>query len=294
MTVAKLKAAITSLYRAPITIRRFSFAVVLTTLSLLTANLFLISPSYAEIKKFAQYNNANKTVIDHHLWSEILQHYVKPLPSGVNAVYYKKLKAQDAAKLTAYLTAMQSITISDYNKNEQFAFWANLYNAKTIDIIINHYPVATIRDIDISGIFSNGPWGKKVLKVEDTSLSLNDIEHQILRPIWHDPRIHYAVNCASIGCPNLGTTAFVGKTLDTMLDQAAKDYINAPRGVSVDKSGKVTASKIWNWYGADFGGNDKALLKHFRKYANKELKQQLKNAHSISSYRYNWNLNEIK
>ncbi len=254
----------------------------------------MFQSAQAQTSQFSHYAPSSKTVIDHHLWNQILGTYVTTLPSGLNAVNYKKLKAKDGNTLRTYLKKMQAVKITNYNRNEQFSFWANLYNAKTLDIIIQYYPVATIRDIDISGLFSNGPWGKKVVTIEGQSLSLNDIEHQILRPIWKDPRIHYAVNCASIGCPNLRKTAFNGAELENQLDQAARDYINSERGVKVSAAGRLTASKIFNWYGKDFGGTDAALLRHFRQYAAPSLKQKLQKARSISSYFYNWHLNEIK
>ncbi len=274
--------------------KTFLQGLVAVIFAILVSFQILTVAAHAQTKHFYAHDKANLASIDHSAWNALLGSYVKTLPSGLNAVYYKKLKAESSSKLTGYLNKMQAVKISGYNRDEQFAYWANLYNAKTLDIIIQHYPVATIRDIDISGLFSNGPWGKKVLKVEGQSLSLNDIEHKILRPIWKDPRVHYAVNCASIGCPNLGKTAFSGKNISAQLDQAASDYINSPRGVKVSANSRVTASKIFNWYGKDFGGNDTSLLAHFRKYADDSLKQKLKNSRSISSYTYNWNLNEIK
>ncbi len=85
---------------------------------------------------------------------------------------------------------------------EQFPFWINLYNALTVKVVLDHYPVEIIRDIDISpGLFADGPWGKKLVTVEGEALSLDDIEHRILRPIWKDPRLHYVLNCAALGVP---------------------------------------------------------------------------------------------
>ena len=96
--------------------------------------------------------------------------------------------------------------------------------------MLRFYPVDSIRDIS-SGFFSPGPWKKELLNVEGQSLTLNDIEHRILRPIWQDPRIHYAVNCASLGCPNLPVIAFSEDNTDAMLDRAAQQFINHPRGL---------------------------------------------------------------
>ena len=124
--------------------------------------------------------------------------------------------------------------MTQLNQSEQFAYWVNLYNAKTVDLVVAHYPVRSIRDIGISGLLATGPWGKKVVRVEGVDLSLDDVEHKILRPLWRDPRIHYAVNCASAGrCPNLARSAYTGASLEAMLKVAARDYVNSPRGASI-------------------------------------------------------------
>ncbi len=131
-----------------------------------------------------------------------------------------------------YLQSLQGISISGYNRKEQQAYWINLYNALTVDLIISRFPVASIRDINISpGLLARGPWGAKLFTVEGEKLSLDDIEHRILRPIWKDERIHYGVNCASLGCPNLQPAAYTGENTEALLDKGAKEFINHARGV---------------------------------------------------------------
>ena len=126
--------------------------------------------------------------------------------------------------------------------------------------------VKSILDIDISpGFFSVGPWGKKLVTVEGENLSLDDIEHRILRPIWKDPRIHYAVNCASVGCPNLLPMPFSGEALDRMLNSAARAFINGGQSVWFDE-GALGASSIYKWYSDDFGRNDREIISHIAKY----------------------------
>ena len=99
---------------------------------------------------------------------------------------------------------LSGVAIGGYAPDEQRAFWINLYHALTVRVILSHYPVSGIREIDISpGLFARGPWDRKLIPVEGVELTLNDIEHRILRPIWRDPRVHYALNCASLGCPDL-------------------------------------------------------------------------------------------
>ena len=194
--------------------------------------------------------------------------------------------------LVRYLEALSMVQISRYKRDEQLAYWINLYNALTVKVIVDHYPVESIRDIDISpGWFSFGPWDKKLIKVENESLSLNDIEHRILRPIWRDARIHYAVNCASLGCPNLAPTAYNADTMEGSLTEAARRYINHPRGVSIE-GGRLYVSTIYEWFVEDFGGNEKGVLDHIRQYANPKLAKRLAEFAAIDGYRYDWGLND--
>lgn len=224
--------------------------------------------------------------IDHRVWDGLLTRYVKPSADGVNRVDYAALKKIDAATLRRYLAAMQAIDITQYPRDEQFAYWVNLYNAATIDVMIANYPLESIRNI---GLVGQGPWKDKILTVGGKQLSLDDIEHGILRPIWKDVRIHYAVNCASIGCPNLAARAYTALTLEAMLDEAATAYVNHPRGfVRID--GALIASSIYDWYGSDWG-DQAAVLDHARKYATPDTKALLGDATTIDGFDYDWALN---
>ncbi len=226
--------------------------------------------------------------IDHSLWDGLLAKYVVPGGDGVNRVRYAALKQNDAATLARYLAALQAIEIEKYPKGEQFAFWVNLYNAATVDVILKNYPLKSIRDI---GLLGQGPWKDKSLKVSAKDLSLDDIEHGILRPVWKDVRIHYAVNCASIGCPNLAPKAYTAKNLEPMLDEAARSYVNHARGFSrVD--GALIASSIFDWYVIDWGDQAK-VLNHARKYASQKTIETIGVATKIDGHDYNWSLNDV-
>ncbi len=166
-----------------------------------------------------------------------------------------------------------------------------LYNALTVKVVLDHYPVDGIRDIDFSpGLFADGPWDKKLVEIEGEDVSLNDIEHRILRPIWRDPRIHYAVNCASIGCPNLQPTAFTAANTDALLAAAAQAYVNHPRGARVE-GGKLIVSSIYVWFQEDFGGNDAGVISHLRRYADPGLRSRLSRIERIGDHFYDWSLN---
>jgi len=231
---------------------------------------------------------SNKT-INHKPWDKFLKKYVMMAEDGLNRVAYGKVSKADGAALKTYIAGLEATAISDYSRDQQFAFWVNLYNAKTVDLVLGDYPVSSIKKIK-GGFFNAGPWDAKVVTVEGKRLSLNNIEHGILRPIWKDPRIHYVVNCAAVGCPNLARQAFTANKIDKLLDMAARDYVNTPRGVSI-KGGKLTVSSIFEWYQADFGGTDKGVIAHIGKYASPALKQELSSIMRIYDDTYDWSLN---
>ena len=227
------------------------------------------------------------TAVDHAPWDAFLGKYVRPAADGINRLAYAEAVKADRAMLAPYLTQLQKTAVADLSRDEQFAFWVNLYNAATVDLILREYPVKSIREI---GLLGQGPWGDKRLKVQGRKLSLDDIEHAILRPIWKDVRIHYAVNCASIGCPNLATKAWRADQLEPMLDAAAAAYINHPRGFAM-VNGSLVASNIYEWYEVDWGSPEKVLA-HARKFATGQSAAMLASAKIIDGYDYNWSLNE--
>ena len=251
----------------------------------------------AGIEVFTQHpftKDSTKT-IDHAAWSQLLATYVEVGQDGINRVNYAKFKAGGAAALQTYVQALEAADPASLGRDEAFAFWANLYNAKTVELVLNAYPVRSIKDINLGGgllaAVTGGPWKAKTIKIKSTELSLDDIEHGLLRPVFKDPRVHYAVNCASISCPNIATEAFKGATLDAQLNAAATAYINHPRAVRVDGE-DVTASSIYDWFQKDFGGSEAGVLAHFNTYASETLKQKLKGITGIADYGYDWSLND--
>jgi hypothetical protein len=262
-------------------------------LFLLAFALALATPALAVdlAQHFARHDAQSRATVDHAGWDKLLARYLKTDKAGLNRLDYRRFKAEGQDELHAYLDRLQGVAVARLSRSEQFAYWVNLYNAKTVDVVLARYPVGSIRDINISGLFATGPWGKKLLEVEGIDLSLDDVEHKILRPLWRDPRIHYAVNCASVGCPNLARSAYTGAALEAMLEAAARDYVNSPRGVSV-KNGVATVSRIYSWYVEDFGGNEAGVLAHLRRHAAPALAQQLRSIARIGGYDYDWRLND--
>lgn len=257
--------------------------------------LLMICQAHAAPKKDLwvrwQVNNPLSTKkISYTEWANFLKKYIHTNSNGINLVAYSRVTDEDKYKLIKFLNRMARIHIDSYNRREQEAYWINLYNALTVDVVLRHYPVSSIRKIRISGLFGSGPWGAKLIKVEGISITLNDIEHRILRPIWNDQRLHYALNCASISCPNLQNVPFTGENLENLLNQGAKTYINSAQGAQL-KNDRLTVSSIYYWYKADFGGTDDDIIDWMEIYAKPVLRDQLKFVKKISGDYYNWTLN---
>lgn len=227
--------------------------------------------------------------VDHGAWDAFLACYLRPGTDGVNRVAYAEAAQADPAMLRPYLAALEAVDPATLAKDEQMAFWINLYNAATVDLILQRPTVKSIRDL---GPLTLGPWDNRIVGVNGSRLSLNDVEHGILRPVWKDVRIHYAVNCASIGCPNLAARAYTAERLEAMLEQAAADFINHPRGFArID--GKLRASSIWKWYASDWGSVG-GILDHARRYARRQSATLLEGADRIDRYDYDRKLNAAR
>jgi hypothetical protein len=234
----------------------------------------------------------NPTAIDHADWAEFLRRYLSMSSDGIAELSYGKVSDEDRRNLLGYVNRLSDLNIRSYRKPEQLAYWINLYNARTVLLVLDNYPVESITDIKLSGgFFTSGPWSEKIMLIEGQPISLNDIEHRILRPIWQDPRVHYALNCASHGCPNLPEVPFTAGNTSQLLDKGARNYINHPRGVRHDNNGLVL-SKIYAWFADDFGDDNLALFAHLSRYADDDLLAVLKTNPAVSNYEYDWRLND--
>lgn len=260
----------------------------------LLASPVMAAPKSKLWPRWSAHDPASTAVVDHGEWTRLLQAYTRPSDDGVVRFDYAGLAASDRPALDGYIARLTAVPVSGLNRDEQLAYWINLYNALTVQVVLDNYPVSSILKIGISpGLFSIGPWGKKLVSVEGEEVSLNDIEHRILRPIWRDPRIHYAVNCASIGCPNLIDVAYTSDRVDVLLEANAIAYVNHPRGAAL-QGGALTISSIYDWFQEDFGGSETGVLAHLRKYARPELLRDLRLVIDIDSYDYDWSLNEAE
>jgi hypothetical protein len=263
--------------------------------AMLYLSLALAAPS-PELWPRWQTHKAESTVaVDHAPWDLILKRYVVTShPSGVNRFRYAAVSPPDRQALSNYLDALQQVKLSSLSRTEQKAYWVNLYNALTVKVILDHYPVKSIMDIDISpGFFSQGPWDAKLLTIEGEKVSLNDIEHRILRPIFKDNRLHYALNCASLGCPDLQPQAFTAANIERLLPMAAKAYVNSPRGARLADD-RLYVSSIYVWFKVDFGGSDAGVVEHLRQYAEGALAEGLRTYDKGLRDSYDWRLNNAE
>lgn len=210
---------------------------------------------------------------DHAAWNALLQQYV----NAAGNVNYAGLK-QAEAKLDAYLAELKTEAPgSGWNRTEAMAYWINAYNAGTVKLILKNWPVKSITDLH-----AGKPWDVKWLELGGKTYSLNQIENEILRPRYKDPRIHFAVNCAAASCPPLANQAFTATNLNALLEARAKAFIRNGSYNTLGDPAKV--SKIFEWYGEDFGD--------LRTYLNKYAGTPLPEGTEIQFKDYDWALNK--
>ena len=225
------------------------------------------------------------TAVDHSAFDKLLKKHV----NEKGQVNYKGFK-KDEKEFDGYLEMLsKNAPTEKWSKNDQMAYWINAYNAYTIRLILDNYPVKSIKDIGPKNQvpFVNTPWAKKFFTIGGEKTSLDNIEHGTLRKKFDDPRIHFALVCASISCPRLRNEAFTAGKLDAQLDDQGSDFLNNPAKNSVSKD-KATLSKYFDWYKGDWNKNDKTVVEWVNKYSKTKLDKDTK----ISFLDYNWNLNE--
>ena len=220
--------------------------------------------------------------MDNHIYAGLLKQHVHG--SAVNYDGFKK----DEPLLDQYLSQLSRTDVASLSGNNQFAFYINAYNAFTIKLILSNYPgINSIKEI---GSFFSNPWNKKFIVLQGRSVSLDHIEHDILRPRFKDPRIHFAINCASKSCPPLLNEPYDGRILDSQLDSQAKKFINNKKNTYF-KGDTLYISKIFKWFDADFSGNPLIFIKA---HASGKLREALNSSEKsikIDYLRYDWTLN---
>lgn len=266
--------------------------VIIVVIALLCGK-YVSGNSYQEAPIKETYNKTKLQSIDHSAWQEILADYlVTDDLSQVHLVDYESLLEEEYDKLQKYIKTLSHVDVSKYSTDEQFAYWINLYNALTVNVILDNYPIDSITNV-FGAKNGEGPWDMELLVVQGKKLTLNDIEHKILRKNWNDYRIHFAVNCASIGCPNLSNRAFTAQNYSELLDIAATDYLQHPRAFNfVDDH--LYLSSIFDWYKSDFGKNEQGMLQTLAKHLTKAQQKKLELFDGKIQYGYDWALNDYK
>jgi hypothetical protein len=223
--------------------------------------------------------------VSHEAWDALLKKHVSP----DGWVDYKGF-VRDSNELNRYLRLLESAHPNDksWSRNEQMAYWINAYNAFTIQLVGRNYPVASIKDIKKGIAFVNSVWDIKFIKIQGFTYDLNNIEHNILRPVFKDARIHAAVNCASYSCPKLLNEAYTSAQLDAQLDAAMRDFVNDPLRNRIGAD-KAEISEIFKWFKGDFerGGSLRDFL---NKYSNIKITERT----SITHIDYDWALNDVR
>ena len=249
-------------------IKRFIFVIV--TLFLLCGPLNIVTP------------DVSGSTVDHGIYATLLEKYVKQ-----GQVDYRGFKT-DEAKLDQYLKVLEKTDSDKLSPNDQFAFYINAYNAWTIKLILSGYP--GVKSIKALGSILKSPWKKKICRIDGDVITLDDIEHGILRPRFKDPRVHFAINCAALSCPPLISEPYQGSTLDRQLDNSAQNFISNPQRNYL-KGNTLYVSKIFKWFARDFNNDS---IGFFLKNAKKELKKELETQRGrirIKYLRYDWSLN---
>lgn len=217
----------------------------LTFLTLLAAGLLL--GQACGLSRVSKYDS-DSSPVSHEIWDELLTEHV----DEYGLVDYPGLRA-DSARLQEYLTLLESAHPNDSNwtKNERLAYWINAYNAFTVELILDHYPVASIKDIKNGIPFVSTVWDIDFIKIQSRNYTLNNIEHGIIRKYFDEPRIHFALVCAAMSCPKIQRFAYTADELDEQLDTAGRTFLNDPyrNEISADS---VKLSKLLDWYWGDF------------------------------------------
>ena len=234
---------------------------------------------------------------NHKLFTELLNDYIVD-----GYVKYKEMKGDE--RLDKYIDELIKINpenISD--KKDKLAFWMNAYNAFTLKVIVENYPVESINDLHSGGliigqILGKTVWHKEWIEIGDETLSLNNIEHDIIRKEFNEPRIHFALVCAAVSCPPLRFEAYEGFKLDKQLQDQSIAFFNDESKNQFDiKTKTAKLSKILDWYEDDFRNNDEEILKYVSQFLPEEIAKNIKDNLSdwdIDYLSYNWGLNEVK
>ena len=202
---------------------------------------------------------------DYRLWGELLARHYDP----ARGMDYRALKARDGAALQTLRRQLAAVDPAALSRPDQLAYWINLYNVSIVALVVDRYPIESIRDLSTDPIVRLNVFKKPHVRVKGGTLSLDDVEHERIRAAFHDARIHFAVNCDAESCPPIRTEPYVGARIDQQLDDQARRFLAGPRGVRLEeREGRVTVrvTKVMDWFAEDFerwaGGRVAFLVEH--------------------------------
>ncbi len=211
---------------------------------------------------------------------------------------YKALKAKDAAALAGLRQRLAEVDPAALSRNDRLAYWINLYNISVVSTVVEHYPVASIRDISTDPIIRLNVFKKPTVKTRAGAISLNDIENSKIREGFKDPRIHFSINCAAESCPPIRSEAYEGARIAEQLDDQARKFLNGPHGVHLEKDGgdlTVHTTKVMDWFGEDFDKWGGGRLAFIEKYVSPDKRAQIEKAGANAKLAYDdysWKLND--
>lgn len=246
------------------------------------AGLFLSIITTLQSCKVKDYASDSKP-IDHGMWDKLTKKHVTP----EGYVDYEGFIA-DSAQVKAYLALLGNNHPNDefWSRDERLAYWINAYNAFTVKLIMDHYPVQSIKDIKNGIPFVNTVWDIQFIEIEERTYDLNNIEHGIIRPKFEEPRIHFAVNCASVSCPRLRNEAYTAEKLDDQLTDQARSFL-ADESKNKISENELQLSKIFTWYSGDFTKNGQEIVDFVQKYSDQKISDDAK----VDYIEYDWDLN---
>jgi hypothetical protein len=230
---------------------------------------------------------------DYSPWTRLLQTYYDP----AHGMDYGHLKAHDAKALEALKQALGRVNVAALNRKQQLAYWINVYNVNSVATIVESYPVESIRDISTDPIRRLNVFSKARIPFGGALLSLDDVENEKIRTPFHDPRIHFAINCAAKSCPPIRTEAYTGERVDAQLDDQVRKFL---AGVRYGKKGDtlvIHVTKIVDWFGKDFeewGGGKATFLRRFVAPDKQKLIDAAKGDLDFDYDDYDWSLNDWK
>jgi Protein of unknown function, DUF547 len=231
---------------------------------------------------------------DYSTWSSLLSKYYDPA-QGMN---YKALKANDKKTLDDLRRQMGTVDVQSLSRQDQLAYWINLYNINVVGVVVDNYPVESIRDLSTDPIIRLNVFKKPSVQTKKGAISLNDVENEKVREGFKDPRIHFAINCAAKSCPPIRTEPYEGAKINDQLDDQVRKFLNGPHGARLAKDGGelvVHVTKIMDWFSDDFNkwaGGPVAFLKRYVSNDKRKMMDAAGNQIDLKFDDYDWKLND--